>query len=122
MENNSHQAIWETYTQSWSEADVSKRLQIFGQCLNPDCVYTDPLTQTTGYDPLSGYMAELHKNVPGVKFITTDFKNHHDRSLTHWNMVDGNGNVLSQGASYGLYGADGRLLQMTGFFELPNAD
>jgi hypothetical protein len=67
-------------------------------------------------------MAELHKNVQGVKFITTDFKSHHDRSLIHWNMVDGNGNILSQGASYGLYGTDGRLLQMTGFFELPNAD
>ena len=122
MENNSHQATWETYTQSWSETDISKRLQLFEQSLNPECAYTDPLIQTTGYDQLSGYMAELHKNVPGVKFITTDFKIHHDRSLTRWSMVDGNGNVLSQGASYGLYGADGRLLQMTGFFELPNAD
>ncbi len=122
MEINSYQNIWETYTQSWSETDVSKRLQLFEQSLNPECVYTDPLTQTTGYGPLSGYMAELHKSVPSVKFITTDFKSHHDRSLTHWNMVGGNGNILSQGASYGLYGTDGRLLQMTGFFELPNAD
>jgi len=54
--------------------------------------------------------------------MTTDFKNHHDRSLAHWNMVDGNGNVLSQGASYGMYVADGRLMQMTGFFELPDSD
>lgn len=122
MESNSYQNIWETYTQSWSEIDASKRLQLFEQSLNPDCVYTDPLIQTTGYDQLSGYMAELHKNVPGVRFVTTDFKSHHDHSLTHWNMVDGNGNILSQGASYGLYGADGRLLQMTGFFELPNTD
>jgi hypothetical protein len=91
MENNSHQATWETYTRSWSVADEVERLQLFGQCLIPDCVYTDPLTLTTGYDPLSGYIAELHKSVPSVKFITTDFKSHHDRSLTHWNMVDGNG-------------------------------
>ena len=80
---------------------------------------TDPITQVTGYGPLSGYMSELHKNVPGVGFVTTDFKSHHDRSLTHWNMVDGKGNILSQGASYGMYGTDGRLTQMTGFFELP---
>ncbi len=119
MENNSHQSTWETYTHSWSETDSTKRLQLFRQCLSPECVYTDPLIQTTGYDELSGYMAELHKNIPGVRFVTTDFKTHHDRSLTHWNMVDGNGNVLSQGASYGLYGADGHLIQMTGFYEAP---
>lgn len=67
---------------------------------------------------MSGYMSELHKNVPGVEFVTTDFNSHHGRSLTHWNMVDGKGNILS-GASYGMYGADGRLTQMTGFFEPP---
>ena len=122
MESNSQQITWETYTRSWSETNTSKRLQLFEECLSPDCVYTDPLTQTTGYAQLFGYMSELQKNVPGVKFVTTDFKSHHDRSLTHWNMVDGNGDVLSQGASYGMYSADGRLLQMTGFFESPNAD
>ena len=119
MEGNSYRNIWETYTKSWSVADASRRLQLFEQCLNPNCVYTDPVTQATGYGPLSGYMSELHKNVPGVGFVTTDFKSHHDRSLTHWNMVDGKGNILSQGVSYGMYGTDGRLTQMTGFFELP---
>ena len=119
MDSNSHRNTWETYTKSWSVADTSKRLQLFEQCLSPDCVYSDPMTQATGYDQLSGYMSELHKNVPGVAFVTTDFKSHHDRSLTHWNMVDGKGNILSQGASYGMYGADGRLTQMTGFFEPP---
>jgi len=122
MESNSHQYTWETYTRSWFEIDGSKRLQLFEQSLSSECVYTDPLIQTTGYKQLSGYMSELHKNIPGVRFVTTDFKSHHDRSLTHWNMVDGHGNILSQGASYGLYGADGRLIQMTGFYEVPNAD
>jgi len=122
MESSSQQSTWETYTRSWSETETSKRLRLFEQCLSPDCVYTDPIIQAAGYGQLSGYMSELQKNVPGVKFVTTDFKYHHDRSLTHWNMVDGSGNVLSQGASYGMYGVDGRLVQMTGFFESPNAD
>jgi SnoaL-like domain len=119
MESNSHQDTWETYTRSWSEANPAKRLELFEQSLSPECMYTDPLVQTTGYDQLSGYMSELHRNIPGVKFVTTDFTKHHDRSLTHWDMVDGNGNVLSQGASYGLYDADGRLVQMAGFYEVP---
>lgn len=119
MESNSHKDIWEAYTKSWSVADASKRLQLFEECLSPDCVYTDPITRATGYDQLSRYMADLHKHVPGVTFVTTDFKSHHDRSLTHWNMVSGSGEILSQGASYGVYGTDGRLTQMAGFFELP---
>lgn len=87
----------------------------------PRCVYTDPLIQTSGYEQLSGYMVELQKNVPGVKFNIIDFKNHHDRSLAHWNMTDGNGNIIMQGASVGLYGTDGRLTQMTRFYEPPES-
>ena len=119
MESNSHKNTWEAYTKSWSETDASKRLQLFEQSLNLACVYTDPITQVTGYGQLSGYMSELHKSVPEVRFVTTDFNSHHDQSLTHWNMVDGKGNILAQGTSYGLYGADGRLTQMTGFYEPP---
>lgn len=121
MEKNSQRNVWETYTKSWSETDPSKRLKLFEQCLSPDCGYTDPLAQTTGYDQLSGYMSELQKQVPGVRFVITDFKNHHDRSLAQWKMMDGKGNMLMPGASFGLYGADGRLKQMTGFFEPPKA-
>ena len=115
-DTDAHRRTWDTYTQSWSETDPAKRFELFGQCLSPDCTYTDPHVQVTGYEQLSAYMAELHKNVPGVRFVATEFTTHHQRSLTHWNMTDGDSNVLSQGASFGMYGADGRLLQMTGFF------
>ena len=122
MESNTHKHIWDAYGKSWSETDTSKRLQLFEQTLSPEVVYTDPTIQTTGYAELSRNMSEFQKNVPGAKFVVTDFKSHHGRSLAHWNMVDGQGNILGQGASFGLYGADGRLTQMAGFFELPDAD
>lgn len=32
-------------------------------------------------------------------------------------MVDGKGTVVATGTSYARFGADGRLTQMTGFFE-----
>lgn len=114
------QIILKTYGKSWSETDAAKRLKLLEQSLTPDCVYTDPLVQTTGYETLSDYMAELQKNIPGVNFLPTDLKSHHDRTLMHWNMADGNGNILGQGASCFLHGAGGRLQQMTGFFEPPN--
>lgn len=110
---------WENYTKSWSISDHAIRLKLFEKCLSPDCVYTDPLVQVTGYEQLSQYMSELHNNIPGVRFITNDFKSHHDQSLTHWNMMDDKGNKLSEGTSFGVYGSDDRLLRMSGFFALP---
>ncbi len=122
METNAHESTLEIYGKSWSETDPSTRLKFFEQCLSPDCVYTDPASQVTGYDQLSGYMAEFQNKLPGGAFAATALQSHHDRSLMHWNMVDGKGNILSQGASYFLFAADGRLKQMTGFFESPNTD
>lgn len=118
MEINSHQDIWETYTKAWAESDDLKRFQLFEKSLHPECEYTDPLIYIIGYEQLAGYMSELQKNVPGVHFISTHFKSHHDHSLAYWNMIDKMGNVLSQGVSYGRYGMDGRLLQMTGFYDV----
>lgn len=117
METNACQDTWGIYTQAWGESDPAKRLRLFEQSLSPECWYIDPLADVQGYEQLAAYMTELHKNVRGVRFVTTSFKTHHQHSLTHWNMVDGTGQVLSRGVSYGRYGADGRLLQMTGFYE-----
>jgi hypothetical protein len=78
-------------------------------------VYTDPNIQAIGHMQLSGYMQEFQSSALGCKFVTTKFESHHDRSLVHYDMVDGKGTVLVKGASYGVYRADGRLMQMVGF-------
>ena len=104
------------YGRSWSEPDPAQRLKLYEQCLSPECVYTDPNVQLGGYEALSAYMGELQGNVPGVAFVPTDLKLHHGRCLMHWNMVGGDGAVISPGASYLLFGADGRITQMIGFF------
>jgi hypothetical protein len=67
-------------------------------------------------------MAQFQQSAPGGAFVATKSATHHDRALMHWNMIDGKQNVLAQGVSYFLYGADGRLTQMTGFFEFPASD
>jgi hypothetical protein len=120
--NSAHNTIWETYTRSWSVSEDQERVALFEQCLGADCLYSDPVVQTSGYAELSAYMAELLRNMPGARFVTTDFVSHHNQSLAHWNMLDGHGDILSQGASHGLYGADGRLIQMSGFFALPETN
>lgn len=112
---------WEVYTGSWSETDAAARQKIFEQCLNPDCDYSDTHVHVNGHDQLAAYMVEFQKNVPGGRFVTTEFAEHHGRSLAHWNLVVGEDKVVGKGASFGQYHADGRLKQMTGFF-LPFGD
>jgi hypothetical protein len=115
MENSVQRDMWEIYTGAWSEADVAKRQILLEKCAHPDCLYTDPNIQTMDLEQLSGYMKEFQNNAPGCKFVTTKFESHHDRSLVHYDMVDSKGTVLAKGASYGMYRADGRLVQMAGF-------
>lgn len=115
MENTLQQDMWEIYTSAWSETDTAKRLQWLEKSVHPDCVYTDPNIQAMGHAQLSDYMREFQVSAPGCKFVTIKFESHHDRSLVHYDMVDGKGTVLVKGASYGMYRTDGRLMHMVGF-------
>ncbi len=121
MTSATYKLSLDTYEASWSATDPAKRLDLFMQSLSPECVYTDPNTQLKGYEQLAGYMSELQRQVPGVRFVTTEFKTHHDRSLTHWQMEDGSGKVIGVGASLFVHASDGRLTQMTGFFDQPGS-
>jgi hypothetical protein len=116
MTGNINIANLETYGKSWSETSHERRLMMYAICLDPACVYTDPNVQIRGYEALSSYMAELQNNVPDVAFVATRVQQHHDRCLMHWNMTSG-GKVISDGASYFLFGQDGRLVQMNGFYD-----
>jgi hypothetical protein len=115
MTDNSYLEIWQAYGASWSEPNEKKRKETLQKQLILTCNYTDPNVDILGIDNLSDYMGEFQKGFPEAKFVLTDFKVHHDQSLAHWNMVDGNGNILSKGTSFGIY-KDGQLIKMTGFF------
>src|SRR5687768_17475175 len=101
--SKSHEKTWETYVASWkTEAHVEKQ-RLFEASLTKDCSYTDPLTQTQGYDSLLSYMNEFQRQMPGGHFVTRRFIAHHDRSIAFWDMCDANGTVVGDGISYGEY-------------------
>ena len=117
--NQLKRTIWETYAQAWKEPSREAKVLALGQSVSPDCVYTDPMTIARGRDELIQYMLDFHKQVPGSHFPLTYFLDHHNVSIARWNAVAGDGTVIGDGMSYGQYGEDGRLVAMTGFFELP---
>jgi hypothetical protein len=110
---------WETYASAWSIKNEEQRLNTLAKCVASDCVYTDPLVKAEGHHHLSGYMAEIQKSIPTVEFKKKWFNSHNNKSLVHWNMEDGHGNVISEGSSYIIYDSNGIIKEMNGFFVPP---
>ncbi|HKY35464.1 MAG TPA: nuclear transport factor 2 family protein [Polyangiaceae bacterium] len=119
--NQDLRAVWETYVSAWKAVASTEKRAIFATCLAPSCVYTDPLTQAKGWDELLAYMLSFHQQVPGGHFVTEYFSAHHGRSIARWKMLNGEGQLLGEGTSYGEYDAEQRLVAMAGFFEAPGA-
>ena len=106
---------WEIYMRCWSETNHVIRNQLMEQVLIIDCTDTDAYSHVEGREQLSDYMDDFQKKVEGIKFIATHFVAHHNQSLAHWDMLDGNGNLITKGASFAMYDKDGRLTQMNSF-------
>lgn len=108
---------WETYTESWKAESNEARRSAYALSLVPECTYTDPNVAATGYDEIAEYMHGFQQQMPGAGFVTRTFSTHHNTALVQWDMIDGDNNVVGQGASFGAFEADGRLHAMTGFFD-----
>ncbi|CAN7459024.1 nuclear transport factor 2 family protein [Acidovorax sp. LjRoot74] len=113
------QSIWDTYTASWKTNSAADRETLFSQSLDPDCTYNDPLATAQGWSQLTAYMDDFHRQVPGGHFVTHYFASHNQQSIAKWNMLDGSGQVIGEGVSYGRYNDQNRLVAMTGFFDTP---
>ena len=116
---NDYRTTWESYVASWKAPSVAEKRALYEKALNPECVYTDSLTQKRGWDELLTYMREFNEQVPGGYFVTVEFTAHHGRSLARWEMHGADGTVLGDGTSYGEYDSHGKLVSMNGFFKTP---
>jgi hypothetical protein len=110
-------ATWTAYQSAWSAVSDDKRQQMLDDSVAPDCVYTDPVSISRGHRELTAKMQATQRNFPGATFRNDTFAQHHGQAISSWTMLDRNGTAIFIGTSYARYGDDGRLAQMTGFFE-----
>ncbi|NMH89963.1 nuclear transport factor 2 family protein [Flavivirga algicola] len=108
--------IWETYRASWNNDDSVKRTDKLKEIMTEDFEYRDPNIELKGSEQLSDYMSQFQKEFVGASFVITDFQFHHDKSLSHWNMVNTENEVVGNGTDYAVY-ENGKLKQITGFFK-----
>jgi pyruvate/2-oxoglutarate dehydrogenase complex dihydrolipoamide dehydrogenase (E3) component len=110
-------AAWHTYQAAWSAISDDQRQQLLDESVAPDCVYTDPTSISHGHRELTAKMQATQRNFPGATFRNDKFACHHGQAISHWTMLNGNGTAIFTGTSHARYAGDGRLAQMTGFFE-----
>lgn len=57
--------------------------------------------------------------MPDGHYKLVTLKQHNDRTLANWSMLGPDGKLLQDGVSYGQLAGDGRLMVISGFFDLP---
>ena len=108
---------WIDYQAAWSAMAADERRALLAKSVDERCTYSDPTGSCDGVDALAARIEKSQEKMPGVRFRNDKFLNHHDHGLSEWTMFDGKGEAVTTGTSYARFGADGRLTQMTGFFE-----
>lgn len=109
------ETLWNRYAAIWSLGADARAAEL-AACLTPDVVYCDPNGRIEGPTALSGYMGGFQDSAPGARFEILWVRDHHDRSLAHWELRGAQDQTLHTGTSFGLRAPDGRLRNITGFF------
>ena len=118
MNGGRHMEIWNVYPSAGAPIGDAERRERLGRSVAGDILYTDPVSQTQGIDALVGRIGESQRRFPGAHFRNDSFFEHHDQGLFHWTMLDSEKAEVVKGTSYARFGAEGKLVQATGFFEV----
>jgi SnoaL-like protein len=113
----------ERYFAIWNETDPARRRELITTTWSPDLTYLDPLFSAAGPDALDTLVEGVHEQFPGHRFrLIGQVDLHHDRARWAWELAGpAGGPTVAAGVDFALLTADGRLHQVTGFFEPPAA-
>lgn len=118
---STHQETWKKYVSLWGPLSDAERQEGVRAALHPDCEYRDPRTTTTGTTELVSYMEHYQEEFPGSTIEMRYFLSHNDRCFVKWEIEDPKRNVLMEGSSYGEFDAEGKIVTMCGFYEMPES-
>lgn len=113
------QDVVDGYFAMWNEHDPARRRQIIEATWTEDATYTEPLMAVQGHEALNAGVDGLQAQFPGhVLHPAGPVNTHHDQVRWSWELVgpDG-GDPIAAGTNVGLLAFDGRLRQVTGFFD-----
>ena len=114
-------AITETvdaHLAAYGEPDPARRARLIASAWTPEGSLVDPpLDPATGHAGLDALFAAVQSHYPGHTFRrTTDVDGHHHAARYGWEMLAPDGAVALAGTDVVELAADGRLVQVVGFF------
>jgi len=111
------EALWQRYARIWSSEPATRRTELEA-CLADECSYCDVNGLLADREALSGYMGGFQQSLTGAKFEIVSVIHHHDRMLAEWRLSGSDGTILQTGRSFATVSDDGRLRDITGFFDV----
>ena len=112
------------YFAMWNETNPTRRREVIEATWTSDASYVDPMFDAEGPDALDAMVARVHEQFPGHRFRQTgpvDF--HNDRARWGWELGrPGDNSTVVSGVDFAVLAPEGRLREVTGFFEQPNDD
>jgi hypothetical protein len=109
------------YFAMWNETDPMRRREVTATTWSQDASYIDPMFTAEGHDSLDAMVAAVHQQFPGHRFrLTGPIDIHHDRARWGWELAGPDGSPpVAVGVDFAVLAPDGRLREVTGFFEQP---
>ena len=107
------------YFAMWNEPDPARRRQIIEETWTRDASYIEPLMAAEGHEDLNEGVAALQAQFPGHELRPAGrIDSHHDRVRWSWELFGPQGGApMASGTNVGVLSPDGRLRQVTGFFD-----
>ena len=112
-------ATYDRYVKGWSNVSDEERLELTSGSIAPHGIYSDPVSFTQGPQGMAEVMANFQRNTPNGTFEVIKFETQRDRALSTWNALDSEGNVRFPGHDAVIFGDDGLMGQVSGFFTKP---
>jgi uncharacterized protein YndB with AHSA1/START domain len=102
---------------AWNEADGERRKEAFARLVEPDVQFRDRYGFTSGLDDLLAHVAAVHQFMPGLRMERSgDVRHCLGRALSDWQAVGRDGAAKARGTNAFVFGADGRIAAVTGFW------
>jgi hypothetical protein len=111
--------VLDGYFAMWNETDPVRRRQIIEETWTPNASYVEQLMAVEGYEGIDEGVAGLQAQFPGHTVRPVgQVDAHHDRVRWSWELLGPQGGApLAGGSNVGVLAPDGRLRQVTGFFD-----
>ncbi|MGH8933709.1 MAG: nuclear transport factor 2 family protein [Egibacteraceae bacterium] len=114
-------SVVEGYFAMWNETDATRRREAIAATWSPDGSYLDPMFDAAGHEALDALATTVQERFPGHRFqLTGTIDAHHDRAWWGWQLTGPDGPVAT-GVDFALRSGDGRLREVTGFFQMAAA-